>query len=235
MTDLPYTSTNNRPLNPDERGNPALRPELATGLDLSYETYGKEGAQLSVGGYVRRITDVIRTETHLQDGRWVASPVNGGTAMTWGVEMDTALRLPQVIAGAPDVALRFNATANDSRVDDVPGPDNRLDEQVRFSSTLGADYLIRTGWTVGGSYTYRTGGSVQVSPGQFETSAYARELDLYSLWSLRAGSKLRLSLNNTLHPSLHTGQSRISDEGTEQLRRQRRASPLLRLQLELPL
>lgn len=231
----PYTSTNNRPLNPDERGNPALRPELATGLDLSYETYGKEGAQLSVGGYVRRITDVIRTETHLQDGRWVASPVNGGTAMTWGVEMDTALRLPQVIAAAPDVALRFNATANDSRVDDVPGPDNRLDEQVRFSSTLGADYLIRTGWTVGGSFTYRTGGSVQVSPGQFETSAYARELDLYSLWSLRAGSKLRLSLNNTLHPSLHTGQSRISDEGTEQLRRQRRASPLLRLQLELPL
>lgn len=231
----PYTSTNNRPLNPDERGNPALRPELATGLDLSYETYGKEGAQLSVGGYVRRITDVIRTETHLQDGRWVASPVNGGTAMTWGVEMDTALRLPQVIAAAPDVALRFNATANDSRVDDVPGPDNRLDEQVRFSSTLGADYLIRTGWTVGGSYTYRTGGSVQVSPGQFETSAYARELDLYSLWSLRAGGKLRLSLNNTLHPSLHTGQSRISDEGTEQLRRQRRASPLLRLQLELPL
>ncbi len=231
----PYTSTNNRPLNPDERGNPALRPELATGLDLSYETYGKEGAQLSVGGYVRRITEVIRTETHLQDGRWVASPVNGGTAMTWGVEMDTALRLPQVIAAAPDVALRFNATANDSRVDDVPGPDNRLDEQVRFSSTLGADYLIRTGWTVGGSYTYRTGGSVQVSPGQFETSAYARELDLYSLWSLRAGSKLRLSLNNTLHPSLHTGQSRISDEGTEQLRRQRRASPLLRLQLELPL
>jgi outer membrane receptor for ferrienterochelin and colicin len=231
----PYTSTNNRPLNPDERGNPALRPELATGLDLSYETYGKEGAQLSVGGYVRRLTEVIRTETHLQDGRWVASPVNGGTAMTWGVEMDTALRLPQVIAGAPDVALRFNATANDSRVDDVPGPDNRLDEQVRFSSTLGADYLIRTGWTVGGSYTYRTGGSVQVSPGQFETSAYARELDLYSLWSLRAGSKLRLSLNNMLHPSLHTGQSRISDEGTEQLRRQRRASPLLRLQLELPL
>lgn len=231
----PYTSTNNRPLNPDERGNPALRPELATGLDLSYETYGKEGAQLSVGGYVRRITEVIRTETHLQDGRWVASPVNGGTAMTWGVEMDTALRLPQVIAAAPDVALRFNATANDSRVDDVPGPDNRLDEQVRFSSTLGADYLIRTGWTVGGSFTYRTGGSVQVSPGQFETSAYARELDLYSLWSLRAGSKLRLSLNNTLHPSLHTGQSRISDEGTEQLRRQRRASPLLRLQLELPL
>lgn len=231
----PYTSTNNRPLNPDERGNPALRPELATGLDLSYETYGKEGAQLSVGGYVRRITEVIRTETHLQDGRWVASPVNGGTAMTWGVEMDTALRLPQVIAAAPDVALRFNATANDSRVDDVPGPDNRLDEQVRFSSTLGADYLIRTGWTVGGSYTYRTGGSVQISPGQFETSAYARELDFYSLWSLRAGSKLRLSLNNTLHPSLHTGQSRISEEGTEQLRRQRRASPLLRLQLELPL
>ncbi len=231
----PYTSTNNRPLNPDERGNPALRPELATGLDLSYETYGKHGAQFSLGGYVRRITDVIRTETHLQDGRWVASPVNGGTAMTWGLEMDTALRLPQVIAGAPDVALRFNATANDSRVDDVPGPDNRLDEQVRFSSTLGADYQIRTGWTVGGSYTYRTGGSVQVSPGQFEISAYARELDLYALWSLRTGSKLRLSLNNALHPTLNTGQWRVSEAGTEQLRRQRKASPLLRLQLELPL
>jgi len=231
----PYTSTNNRPLNPDERGNPALRPELATGVDLSYETYGKDGAQLSIGGYARRISDVIRTETHLQDGRWVATPVNGGTAMTWGVEMDTAFRIPQLIAAAPDVAVRFNATANDSRVDDVPGPDNRLDEQVRFSSTLGADYQIRTGWTVGGSYTYRTGGPVQVSPGQFEISAYARELDLYALWSLRAGSKLRLSVNNAVQRSSHTGQSRTSEEGTELLQRQRRISPLLRLQLELAL
>ena len=231
----PYTSTNNRALNPDERGNPALRPELATGVDLSYETYGKEGAQLSVGGYARRISDVIRTETQLQDGRWVASPVNGGTAMTWGVEMDAAVRLPQLLAGAPAVALRFNATANDSRVEDVPGPDNRLDEQVRFSSTLGADYQIRTGWTIGGSYTYRTGGTVQVSPGQFEISAYGRELDLYSLWSLGAGRKLRVSLANALHRSLYTGQGRISAEGTEQLRRQRKASPLLRVQLELPL
>lgn len=231
----PYTATNNRPLNPDERGNPALRPELATGVDLSYETYGKDGAQLSLGGYVRRITDVIRTETHLQDGRWVASPVNGGTAMTWGVEMDTAVRLPQVIAGAPDVALRFNATANDSRVDDVPGPHNRLDEQVRFSSTLGADHQIRNGWTVGASYTYRTGGTVQTSPGQFEIASYARELDLYSLWTLGTRGKLRLSLNNALHRAMHTGQSRVSEDGAEQLRRQRKASPLWRLQLELPL
>jgi len=60
-------------------------------------------------------------------------------------------------------------------------------------------------------------------------------MDLYSLWSLRAHSKLRLSLNNALHRALHTGQERVSEEGTEQLRRQRRASPLLRLQLELPL
>jgi outer membrane receptor protein involved in Fe transport len=231
----PYTSTNNRPLNPDERGNPALRPELATGVDLSYETFGKDGAQFSLGGYVRRITDVIRTETHLQDGRWVASPVNGGTALTWGMEMDTAVRLPQVIAGAPDVALRFNATANDSRVDDVPGPHNRLDEQVRFSSTLGADHQIRTGWTVGASYTYRTGGTVQVSPGQFEIASYGRELDLYSLWTLGTRGKLRLSLNNALHRAMHTGQSRVSADGTEQLRRQRKASPLWRLQLELPL
>ncbi|MBU2050123.1 MAG: TonB-dependent receptor [Gammaproteobacteria bacterium] len=231
----PYTSTNNRPLNPDERGNPALRPELATGVDLSYETAGKGGAQLSVGGYVRRISDVIRTETHLQEGRWVASPVNGGSATTWGVELDTALRLPQLITGAPDVSVRFNATANDSRVEDVPGPDNRLDEQVRFSGTLGADYPLRTGWTVGGSYTYRTGGTVQVSPGQFEISAYGRELDLYSLWSIGARSKLRLSINNALHRTLRTGQRRISEDGIEQLQRQRNASPLLRLQLELPL
>ena len=101
--------------------------------------------------------------------------------------------------------------------------------------TLGADYQIRTGWTIGGSYTYRTGGTVQVSPGQFEIGAYGRELDLYSLWSLGAGRKLRVSLANALHRSLYTGQGRISAEGTEQLRRQRKASPLLRVQLELPL
>jgi len=44
-----------------------------------------------------------------------------------------------------------------------------------------------------------------------------------------------MSLANALHRSLYTGQGRISAEGTEQLRRQRKASPLLRVQLELPL
>lgn len=228
----PYTSTNNRPLNPDEQGNPALRPELATGVDIAYEIQGREGTQLSLGAYARRIRNVVRTETTLIDGRWVASPRNGGDATSTGLEMDAQLALARWIDAAPEVTLRANATRNWSQVQDVPGPDNRLDKQLRFTGTVGADYRLNTRWTTGITYTWRNGGPTRITAGQIDTTADGRELDLYVLWTLSTRSKLRLSANNLLQRDLVSGQELRDALGRQTLERRRSGVPLWRVQWE---
>ena len=53
---------------------------------------------------------------------------------------------------APPVELRNNLSLFRSRVAEVPGPDNRLDEQPRATANIGADYRFRgTPLTLGGS------------------------------------------------------------------------------------
>lgn len=230
----PYTSTNNRPLNPDQQGNPNLRPELATGLDLAYEKYWVDDAQVSLGGYVRRIEGVIRDETRLIDGRWVASPFNGGDATAWGLEMDTKFALKHLIAQAPGVDIRFNLTRNWSKVDDVPGPDNRLDEQPKLSSNLSADYKLSPTWTMGTSYTYRSGESVRTTHSQTSSQSARRELDVYSLWTLAAKTKLRVSAGNLLEQDIATGSRYFDANGMQQTERRRQAAVIVRANLELP-
>lgn len=220
LTPRPYTSTNNRELDPDTMGNPALKPELATGVDLAYETYWEEGAMLSLGGYARTIDDVIRTETRLIGDRWVAMPVNGGSATAWGIELDTKFPLERIL-GIADLELRFNLTRNWSRVDDLPGPDNRIDRQPRLSSTLAMDYRISPVWSMGASYSYRSGSQVRTSVHQIDSESTHRELDAYILASLSGQARLRLSAGNVLHQDIFSGADYFDASGRQQIERQR--------------
>ncbi|MGH8086445.1 MAG: TonB-dependent receptor plug domain-containing protein [Lysobacter sp.] len=231
----PYTSTNNRPLNPDQQGNPELRPELATGLDLAYEQYWSNGAQLSVGAYLREIEGVIRSETRLINGRWVSSPFNGDDATASGLEMDSKFSLKRLISSAPAMDIRFNVTRNWSQVDGVPGPHNRLDQQPRLSSTLGADYEVSPVWTVGASYTYRSGGAVRTTRRQIDSDSARREFDVYSLWTISDNAKLRLSAGNLLEQEIVTGTEYFDEGGAQQIERRRPTPVVLRAQLELEL
>ena len=159
-----YTASNNGPLTPDERGNPELRPETATGLDLAFEYYAAKGAQLSFGTFVRQIEATVRTETFFDNGRWVASPLNGGTTIAWGLEADGQIEIAKLRPAAPNITLRFNATYANSSVSDVAGPDNRLPNQIPFSATVGADYAVNPRWAVGASYGYRSSSTIQITP-----------------------------------------------------------------------
>jgi hypothetical protein len=117
-------------------------------------------------------------------------------------------------------------------VADVPGPDNRLDGQLRFTGSLGADYRINPRWTTGLNYSYRSGGPVRISSGQIDIDAYQRELDLYALWTLGPRTKLRLSANNLLRQDLVSGQVLWDAQGRQQLQQRRSGAPLWRLQWE---
>ncbi|MET0320952.1 MAG: TonB-dependent receptor, partial [Duganella sp.] len=79
-----FISANNSRLDPDRRGNPSLKPEVALGLDASIEHYWGDGAMLSASASVRQIDDYTHNVL-LQDGeRWVAMQVNDGKAETRG-------------------------------------------------------------------------------------------------------------------------------------------------------
>lgn len=231
----PYTTTNNNPLEPDQRGNPGLKPELALGLDLSYEHYWADAAMVSLGGYVRKIDDVIRDEIRFVDGRWASSPDNGGKALAWGLEIDSKFPLQSLIAGAPDIDVRFNFTRNWSRVGDIPGPDNRLPEQAKLSSTLAADYRIGPALTLGGSFTYQDGGYIRTTLSRAKFNGPRREFDVYGLWSISERGKLRLSLGNLLLRDIVSGNEYFDASGSNEFMRRRDTSLLFRATFELKL
>ncbi|MBB5369206.1 MULTISPECIES: TonB-dependent siderophore receptor [unclassified Janthinobacterium] len=196
----PYTIDNgNSPTNPDTQGNPALRPELAWGLDAAYEYYLGEGAMLSASATMRRISDVMMDRLYQDNGRWVSSPYNNGTALARGIELEAKLPLTVLFASAPKLDLRANLARNWSRVDAVPGPDNRLDSQLPWSANLGADYQL-TGLplTVGGNLNYQAGGASRDTRELWSYQGTKRELDLYGLWKFSDKLRLRLSGANLL-------------------------------------
>lgn len=189
------TNENNSSTEPDFQGNPNLKPELAFGIDAAWEHYWAEGALLSVSASSRRISDFTRTLVYFDGARWIATPSNQDSATTRSLEIETKFPLKAIVADAPAIDLRASVNRNWSRVESVPGPDNRLDQQTPLSATLGVDYKAGR-LSTGGSFAYRSGGPVRVSLNQRAYSWPRRELDLYALWKFDAQRQLRLAVGN---------------------------------------
>jgi iron complex outermembrane receptor protein len=190
---------------PDSAGNPSLRPEQSHGIDLALERYLGGGGVLSANLFHRRIRDLIRNVTALEDvawadePRWVSRPRNLGRATTEGVEFDAKFRLTELSAEAPPLDLRMNLSLYRSRVDSVPGPDNRIDQQPRATGNLGADYRFRgTGWTVGGSVGLTPAYRTQLTELQSQALERRRVFDAYLLWQIDPATRLRLALSNLM-------------------------------------
>jgi outer membrane receptor for ferrienterochelin and colicin len=192
-----WPSTNNSSTQPDYMGNPNLKPELALGLDASYEHYFGEGGLFSISGSTRRIDDFTRTLIVEKDGRWVALPSNQGQARTRGLEVELKFPLKTFFANAPAIDWRASVSRNWSTVESVPGPDNRLDQQTPLSATFGIDYKAGA-LTTGGSFSFRNGGPVRVSAVQTNYQSVRRDLDVYALWKFDQKVQLRLALSNVL-------------------------------------
>jgi outer membrane receptor protein involved in Fe transport len=210
-------SLNNSPVQPDYIGNYLLRPELAWGYDATYERFGKDGAMLSVNASLRKIDDAIRRVV-LQDvnGRWVSEPINGGKAESRTLAFEFRLPGKRFTENLKGLDLRGSVNKNWSRVDQVPGPDNRLDQQVPLSATLAFDY--RTGaLSYGASWAFREGAQIQVSQEQRAKLQTARDIDLYAVWRASANASIRLAVSNL------AGTDRITDDsytnGNERVRR----------------
>jgi len=194
-----FTSTNNSPTEPDRRGNPNLKPELALGLDASFEHYWGDGGLLSASASVRRIENYTHQGLFYEDQRWVSTAINDGRAETRGIELEAKFPARVLVDNAPNLDLRASVSRNWSRVDSVPGPDNRLDQQVPLSATLGIDYKTPDGQvSTGSNFSFRNGGLARLSGTQGGYTSVRRDLDVYALWKLDQQNNLRVAVSNLL-------------------------------------
>lgn len=197
---------------PDSAGNPYLKPELAWGLDLAFEHYFTEGGLTSVNLFQRNISDLIRNVTSLQTvdwspvQRWVTTPQNVGNAVARGIELEAKFRLSELMAGAPPLDLRTNYSRFWSKVDGIPGPNNRLDQQPTWTANLGADYRF-TGLplTLGGNLNWTPAYTVQQTDNQAIYQNLKRIYDVYALWRFDSSTQLRVSASNLLHADYASG------------------------------
>ena len=195
---------------PDTAGNPNLKPELATGLDLAFERYLDAGGVLSASVFHRQISNLMRGVTTLETvsystaPRYVRRQQNIGEATASGLEMDAKFRLDQVVPDAPGIEFRANLSLYDSKVKTVPGPDNRLDQQSKATGNVGGDYRLRgIPLTLGGNVNWVPGYTTKTDVGQFVNVSTKRVWDMYALWTFNPAVAVRL-LGNNIAPRDYT-------------------------------
>ena len=232
----------NSPTRPDRIGNPGLKPELATGIDLAVERYLADGGVLSANLFRRNISDLIRYVTSERyDTAWapglrrfVSSPQNVGDAITQGLELEAKFRLNQVWTTAPAVDVRSNLSFFGSKVLDVMGPNNRLDQQPSMTANLGADYRIR-------SFPLTVGGNVNINPDyttrrtdqQWVYQGSKRVVDVYGLWRYSPSTSLRMTISNLTPRDYLTGSTYIGSGLSESANTQTRNWQNVQLRLEM--
>ncbi|MCS0582879.1 TonB-dependent receptor [Massilia pinisoli] len=214
---VPSISTYNDATRPDRTGNPHLKPELATGIDVAFEHYVGKSGILSASAFARNIDDLQRRTTMLAQTasgpRWVSTPINIGKAKTAGIELEAKFPLTDVYPGAPNVDVRSNYSRYWSSVDGIPGPNNRLDQQPKQTANLGADWRLKgVPLTVGGGLNWTPATLVQTTVNETAYTGMKRQFDVYGLYKLNAGAQLRLSANN-VDPRVYDS-ARSVDTGT---------------------
>jgi len=231
-----FRTEDNKPTTPDFQGNPNLRPELATGVDLTAEKFWGNGASISLSSSLRRITGYQRTGLRFINGRWVNLPINDGTALSRSLEFDTKIPVQKIYASAPNIDLRLNLNRNWSDVDSVSGPNNRLDNQTPFSATAGFDVRSKSDkFSGGGSYSFSTAGVSRLAVNVEAWRTATRNLEFYGLWKVNPKTQFRVTFYNVLHRA-STNQTTYADaSGRSQTTIREPTKPNVRLGLEMKL
>lgn len=201
------TSKPNTEISPDREGNPLLKPELATGLDVAYEKYLSGGGLVSVGVFHRKVDDLIRNVTSLYQVSWasvpryVSRPTNFSKAQTTGLELEIKGRAGELLPDWFDAKTALNLRASlsyyKSKVNALPGPDNRLDGQQPWSGNLGFDYRFAgLPLVTGASLAYTPGYATQQTLSQTVEQSRARSLDMFAQWTFSKTLALRVNANN---------------------------------------
>lgn len=198
LTNQPIRSVNaNTPLEPDQRGNPGLKPERSVNFEAVAERYlPNDAGVFGINAYLRRTADFTERRVQLEGARWVERPYNEGTARHWGVELDGKLRTDTL--GWRGATLRAHLTLPRSRVQDERlGISRAARETPRYVLSFGLD---QTRATMSFGATVQHSGRVRTQvPGEQDFETRARTvLNAYVLQKLDATWNLRLSADNLL-------------------------------------
>lgn len=235
---VPAISPLNGPTRPDRSGNPDLKPELSRGIDIAYEHYLKSAGIMSVNLFVKEIDDLIRRRTELvktgNDYRWLNSPINIGRALSKGVELEAKFQLQEFFSQGPAIDVRTNYSRFWSSVDDVKGPNNRLDQQPSQTANFGLDYRVSgLPLTLGGNWNWTPAYVNQISDTQLLSIGIKRQVDMYALWKFSPNFKIRLAANNIQANDYLSGNS-LAINGVNYLQNNRsRTFTVFNLRLEL--
>lgn len=232
-----WVTADNSATKPNYQGNPDLLPELAWGLDLGYERYLSGDGFIGANVYGRRIAQVVTQRIYEDNGTWITSPYNHGGARVLGLELEAKAKLRSLLgADSADMDLRSGLTRNWSRVDQVPGPGNSVNQQAPLTLNLGADWRLASApLTLGASYGFEKRGSVRLSELHHVSGNPKRTLDAYGLWKVNPSTRLRLTLANLLAPTDTVNTLYHDDSLSQQQQISTRSFPSLRLGLELNL
>ena len=232
----------NSPTRTDRISNPGLKPELAVGIDLAFERYLAGGGVLSANVFRRNISDLIRyVTTERYDTVWapgqrrfVSSPKNVGDAITQGLELEAKFALNQVWSEALPMDVRSNLSFFNSKVLDVLGPNNRLDQQPKMTANLGADYRIRAiPLTVGGNMNINPDYTTRRSEQQWSYQGAKRVVDIYGVWKFNPATAMRLTISNLVPRDYLTGSKFIGNGISETSNTTTRNWQTVQLRLEM--
>jgi outer membrane receptor for ferrienterochelin and colicins len=216
-------NTSNTQTQPDYVGNPALKPELATGIDIAAERYVAGSGVFSANVFYRQIKDLMRGQTGAtpetvswsSQPRYVSRPQNVGDAVTQGLELEAKFRLSDLLANAPKIDLRANASVFRSRVKTVAPPDNRLDSQPDYTANFGADYRVPgVPLTLGGNLNWTPGYSTRQAATQTAYDGKKLGVDAYALWVFNPALQLRVTASNLAALDYVTGSALGSEVST---------------------
>lgn len=203
---------------PDRAGNPDLKPELATGLEIGYEKYLTKGGMLGANFFARRISNVMRNVIELENvswsttPRWVARPRNLGKASTMGLELEAKFRLDEYFDDALPINVRSNLSFFKSKVDGLPGPNNRIEGQPKATANLGFDYRLRSlPVSLGASLNWTPSSTIQQTALTEITTNRKLVTDAFVAWNISPEQSLRLSASNLTPLDYYTGSVSTTD------------------------
>ena len=244
-----FTNTNltNTPLAPDRMGNPALAPELATGLDIAYENYLNNDGIFSVGVFHRNLTNVVRNVTELRTvswanaPRWISQPQNFSDAVTSGLEFELRGRasdlMPTLLGTAKALNIRTSLSIYNSSIAALNGPNNRLDGQQPWSANFGFDQRIAgLPLSIGGNLSYTPGYETRQTVDQLLKRSSARSIDLFAMMFLSPTMSFRAAASAGVQQfGPPNGTNFTQYANGDYLRSDRYAKPQLNLSLDMRL
>ncbi|MCA1925827.1 MAG: TonB-dependent receptor [Thiobacillus sp.] len=186
------TTGQNTLSNPDRGGNPALRPETTTTLQLGVERFlPQQRGSAGLNFYVRDVSDKIQRRIALEAGRYVERPVNFDSASETSVVADFKWN----VAELPGLSLRGNLSTSRLRIDASTAVVRQ--ESPRRAASLGVDYEIKPlGLTLGSNLSYSSAFRSEASQDTEQTTRPRTQLDLFAVRKFSRKLSLRFSVDN---------------------------------------